>query len=51
MDKQELMDVATDGGFEFVNIRTQTAVLDGEFTLEQLEAVIELLKRVKPCSE
>lgn len=51
MDEQQLMDVATDGYYEYVNLRRGYAVLDGQFTIEQLEAVIELLKRAQACSE
>ncbi len=51
MDEQQLMDVATDGNYEHVDINPYFAVLEGQFTVEQLEAVIELIKRESPCSE
>lgn len=51
MDEQQLMDVATDGNYEYVNFGLGYAVLEGQFTIEQLEAVIELLKRGARCSE
>lgn len=47
MDEQQLMDVATDGGRDYVYLKPGYASLNGEFSLEQLEAVIELLKRAQ----
>ena len=35
------------GAREYVSVYGGVAVLDGEFTIEQLEAVIELLKRAQ----